>query len=140
MIDDVSLQKETTFSDFPTLLDVRAIWNDSPSPWFLISVQVNHGAGFVDEVLMVPTYIHLKEVTRLVSEQFKIHSVDYVTPGLVNRTGRWKIEPVLELSELTYGDGSRLPRCLVQGNRVYRANRLEHPEEFAVEDLIYRAL
>ena len=138
MVTDETKHEDDGGEDCPDFLSVGVLWNDRPLPWFLVSMKVRSERHFLDEVLMVPTYHHLKRVFALADDRFQIQSVDYVSPGHVNQTGKWMIEPVLQLSELTSLEGRRVPRCWVGPARIYRGSRLEYPDELGNEQVIYR--
>lgn len=78
-------------------------------PWFYLEARVQHGKEFVGEMLMVPTFDALKDILQAQHESFRVHSIQYVTPGYVNETGHWKMEPLLEASEATNQQGERVP-------------------------------
>ncbi|SED68051.1 hypothetical protein SAMN04490185_3948 [Pseudomonas frederiksbergensis] len=47
-----------------------------------------------------------------------MRSIQYVTPGFVNETGHWKMEPLLEASEAINPQGERVPLFKVS-DRTY---------------------
>lgn len=139
MSSTVPVTDSSDAKECPDFLTTGVLWNAQRFPWFLVSVRVRDEGRLLDEVLMVPTHLHMKDVVRLVSETFHIVAVDYVSPGHVNGSGKWMIEPVMELSELSSLEGLLVPRCKVAADRVYRGHRLEHSGELGNERTIYRS-
>jgi hypothetical protein len=91
-----------------------------------------------DQVLMISTLEGLKDVLGQESEHFTVESIDYVTPGFMNETGRWQIESLVEITELSNDGGWGIPRCKVNDKRVYRELSLEPVPEFWNEQVIFR--
>ena len=50
-------------------------------------------------MLMVSSFETLKDILKVQHESFQVRSIQYVTPGFVNETGQWKMEPLIEASE-----------------------------------------
>ena len=118
-------------------LSAGAIWNPSLLPWYNVNMEIWREDAFAQEVLMVPTMLELKEVIRMQSHSLRITSIELVTPGSMNETGRWQIEVVDEISELLDASGLSIPRCKVEGKRTYRGFSLEPNDEGLTETLIY---
>jgi hypothetical protein len=78
-------------------------------PWFYLEAHVRYGKEFVGEMFMVPSFDALKDMLKVPHESFRVRSIQYVTPGYVNETGQWKMEPLLEASEATNPQGERIP-------------------------------
>lgn len=119
-------------------LSAGAIWNPSVLPWYNVNMEIWRGEAFAHEVLMVPTILELKEVIRMQSEFLRVASIELVSPGSMNETGRWQIEIVAEITDLVNASGLSIPRCKVEGGRTYRGFELEPNDEGLSESLIYR--
>lgn len=87
-------------------------------PWFYLEAQILEGNEFVGEMFMVPSFDSLKDILELQHESFQVQSIQYVTPGFVNETDRWKMEPLLEASEAINKDGELVPLFKV-ADRTY---------------------
>lgn len=87
-------------------------------PWFYLEAEILHGKEFVGEMFMVSSFDALKDILELQHESFRVHSIQYVTPGFVNETGQWKMEPLLEASEAINQHGERVPLFRV-ADRTY---------------------
>lgn len=118
-------------------LSAGAIWNPSRLPWYNVNMDIWRNEAFAHEALMVPTMLELKEVIRMEGHFLRITSIELVTPGSMNETGRWQIEIVDQISELLDASGRSIPRCQVEGKRIYRGFNLEPNDEGLTETLIY---
>jgi hypothetical protein len=87
-------------------------------PWFYLEAHVRYGKEFVGEMLMVSSFEALKDILKVQHESFRVRSIQYVTPGFVNETGHWKMEPLLEASEAINPQGERVPLFKVS-DRIY---------------------
>lgn len=77
-------------------------------PWFYLEAHVGHGKERAGEMFMVSSFDALKDILEMQAETFKIHSIQYVTPGFLNETGQWRMEPLLEASEAINQNGERV--------------------------------
>lgn len=114
-----------------------AVWNPGLIPWFNVNLEVWRGEAIAYEVLMVPTVPELKTLMGMQSHFIRVASIEYVTPGIMNETGRWQMETVIELTELVDDSGSSIQKCKVEGKRTYRGFSLEPNDDGRVENLIY---
>lgn len=87
-------------------------------PWFYLEARVRYGKDFVGEMFMVSSFDALKDILKVQHESFRVRSIQYVTPGFVNETGHWKMEPLLEASEAINPQGERVPLFKVS-DRTY---------------------
>jgi hypothetical protein len=69
-------------------------------------------------MLMVSSFEALKDILKVQHESFQVRSIQYVTPGFVNETGQWKMEPLIEASEAINQQGERVPLFKVS-DRTY---------------------
>ncbi|AZE49132.1 hypothetical protein C4K04_3460 [Pseudomonas chlororaphis] len=87
-------------------------------PWFYLQAEVREGKEFVGEMLMVSSFDSLKDILEQQHDSFRVRSIQYVTPGVVNKTGHWCMEPLLEASEAVGQSGEKIPILTVAG-RTY---------------------
>ena len=87
-------------------------------PWFYLHAEVREGKEFVGEMLMVSSFDSLKDILEQQHDSFRVRSIQYVTPGFVNKTGHWRMEPLLEASEALGQSGEKIPILTVAG-RTY---------------------
>jgi len=87
-------------------------------PWFYLQAEVREGKEFVGEMLMVSSFDSLKDILEQQHDSFRVRSIQYVTPGFVNKTGHWRMEPLLEASEAVGQSGEKIPILTVAG-RTY---------------------
>ncbi|MNG13786.1 hypothetical protein D3C85_574910 [compost metagenome] len=85
-------------------------------PWFYLQAEVREGKEFVGEMLMVPSFDSLKDILEQQHDSFRVRSIQYVTPGFVNKTGQWRMEPLLEASEAISQSGEKIPILTVAGS------------------------
>gem|GEM_PF-6812226 len=121
-----------------SLLGPGFVWNSCLFPWYHVSVSLIEQGRVSPHAVMVSTLDELKKLLKQRSDCFTVTSIHYVTPGHMNESGDWKMEPLLEISELFNEEGWSIPRCKVGGNRVYRAMRLEPLSEWRNEQLVFR--
>jgi len=118
-------------------LSTGAIWNRSRLPWYNVNMEIWRDEAFAHETLMVPTMLELKDVIRMEGHFLRITSIELITPGSMNETGQWQIEIIDQISELLDASGRSIPRCKVEGKRIYRGFNLEPNNEGLTETLIY---
>lgn len=87
-------------------------------PWFYLQAEVREGKEFMGEMLMVSSFDSLKDILEQQHDSFQVRSIQYVTPGFVNKTGQWRMEPLLEASEAIGQGGEKIPILTVAG-RTY---------------------
>lgn len=114
------------------------VWNSSLMPWYHVSVRILDQGNVSEHALVVPTFDELKRVLKRRSANFVVKSIEFVTPGHMNGTTGWRMEPLLEISELFNEGGWSIPRCTVSGSRIYRAMRLEPVSEWGNEQVVFR--
>jgi len=124
----------------PNLLNSGGAWCPVLLPWFYVSVQIWRIDHFRYEALIIPTAEGLKRLLDQKNAFLKVDAVDYVTPGDMNESGQWKMELLLEMTDLVNAFGWSIPRCKVEGGRVYRGLALEHEDEWGVERAVYSRL
>jgi hypothetical protein len=113
-----------------------AILHGESFPWFNVSIRIGEKPA---NSLMVPSLDNLKKILAQRGPRLSIESIDYVTPGFMNGSGHWKMEPLLEVTELFNSFGWSIARCRVTNNRVYRGIRLEQMDEWTMEQPVYVA-
>ncbi|MNG20568.1 hypothetical protein D3C84_1048320 [compost metagenome] len=84
-------------------------------PWFYLQAEVREGKEFVGEMLMVSSFDSLKDILEQQDDSFRVRSIHYVTPGFINKTGQWCMEPLLEASEAINEGGQKIPILTVLG-------------------------
>lgn len=66
------------------------------NPWILVAYSINSDEGY-----SISQSIILSDVRQLIEmasrEEVEIQFVDIVSPGHINKTGRWKMEPLKEI-------------------------------------------
>jgi hypothetical protein len=112
------------------------VWHSANFPWFNVSIRTE---GDVINSLMVPSLGHLKKILALRVGNLHVDSIEYVTPGFMNGSGQWRMETLIEVTELFNSFGWSITRCRVADNRVYRGIRLEESDEWAIEKRVYSA-
>lgn len=113
------------------------VWHPVDYPWFNVTIRIADSRCSVPELFMVPTLGHLKKLLIQQNDNFKVESIEYVTPSSMNGTGQWKIERLTEVTELFNEEGWSIPRCRVNNHRVYRGISLEPAEEWPIERPVY---
>lgn len=112
------------------------IWHSANFPWFNVTIRMQNDAS---NSLMVPSLAQLKQVLAQQGDDLKVESIEYVTPGFMNGSGHWKMEPLIEVTELFNCFGWSIPRCRVHEGRVYRGVTLEPTDEWTLEKPVYAA-
>src|SRR5471032_1245390 len=89
-------------------------------PWFYVRL-VHHEDGIrISRMLMLSNIEMLQSVQSQRTSSSWVEDVQLVSPGYLNKTGRWLMEPLLELVEV--GTGSAQSKSLiyrVMGDRIY---------------------
>lgn len=68
-------------------------------PWFHVAITRPSQGDTVIEIVLIENTATLKTFIESFSENYKLKSIKVVTPGTVNGTGDWLMEPVLEVRE-----------------------------------------
>jgi hypothetical protein len=98
-------------------------------PWFYLQAEVREGKEFIGEMLMVSSFDSLKDILEQQHDSFQVRSIQYVTPGFVNKTGQWRMEPLLEASEAIGQSGEKIPILTVAG-RTYSHMEISAEKDF----------
>lgn len=112
------------------------VWHPMNFPWFNVTVSIEGDPG---NSFMVPSLAQLKRVLAKQNPRVKVESIEYVTPGCMNGSGHWKMERLVEVTELFNDFGWSIPRCRVTSDRVYRGVSLEPMDEWSIEQAVYTA-
>lgn len=113
------------------------VWNSDLKPWFNVNLVIKAKGIQTYECLMAPSVLELRGILSKQSGSLQIQSIDYVTPGKMNESGKWQMETLIEVSELMDPSGMVTVRCRVEGNRIYRDLTLEHKARWYSETLLY---
>lgn len=103
-------------------------------PWYNVTVRIE---GNEANCFMVPSLSHLKKILAQQSDHLTVEAIEYVTPGYMNGSDHWKMEPLIEVTELFNSYGWSIPRCRVLNDRVYRGISIEPMNEWTVEQHVY---
>lgn len=89
-------------------------------PWFYLQMVEDDGKEAFRSMLMVPTLPLLEQIVEAKSDHAWIEQAQLVTPAHINKTGRWMMEPLLEVSVIRNEQGQELGyEYVVEGNRTY---------------------
>ncbi|KII37175.1 hypothetical protein NL64_01940 [Pseudomonas fluorescens] len=105
-------------------------------PWFYLQAEVREGNEFVGEMLMVSSFDSLKDILEQQHDSFRVRSIQYVTPGFVNKTGQWCMEPLLEASEALGQSGEQIPILTVAG-RTYSQMDISTETDFSSVKVLF---
>ena len=80
-------------------------------------------------MLMVPTLPLLEQIVGAKNDHAWIEQAQLVTPAHINKTGRWMMEPLLEVSAIRNEQGQELGyECVVEGGRTYSISADQLPD------------
>lgn len=113
------------------------VWNSGLKPWFNVNLVIRANGNQSLECLMAPSVTELRKVLSNQNGSLQIQSIDYVTPGKMNESGKWQMETLIEVSELMDPSGMVTLRCRVEGDRIYRDSTLERKAKWYSETLLY---
>lgn len=89
-------------------------------PWFYLQMVEDDGKEAFRSMLMVPTLPLLEQIVEAKSDHAWIEQAQLVTPAHINKTGRWMMEPLLEVSVIRNEQGQEHGyEYVVEGNRTY---------------------
>ncbi len=103
-------------SDF---MDRPFVQQSVPAPWFYISVSVLNVRDSTAVMYMLPSFDALEDVLKYQGKNYVVESIQYVTPAFMNESGEWKMENLLEISEVVDGYGAHAKAFNVDGGRTY---------------------
>lgn len=126
-----------TDKGFPRDFCDGLVWNADLKPWFNVNLVIKIKGTQSFECLMAPSVLELRKILSKQSGSLQIQSIDYVTPGKMNESGKWQMETLIEVSELMDPAGVVTVRCRVEGNRIYRDLTLEHKARWYSETVLY---
>lgn len=93
---------------------------DMAWPWFYLQLVEDDGGELFRSMLMVPTPVLLEQVVAAKSDHAWIEQAQLVTPSHINDTGRWTMEPLLEVSLILDEQGLEVGyRYRVAGGQAY---------------------
>ncbi|WP_454910682.1 hypothetical protein [Stutzerimonas chloritidismutans] len=80
-------------------------------------------------MLMVPTPALLEQIVAAVNDYAWLEKAQLVTPAHINKTGRWLMEPLLEVAAIRNKQGQELGyEYLVEGGRTYSVSADQLPD------------
>lgn len=98
-------------------------------PWFYLQMVEDDGKEAFQSMLMVPTLPLLEQIVGAKSDHAWIEQAQLVTPAHINKTGRWMMEPLLEVSAMRNEQGQELGyECVVEGGRTYSISADQLPD------------
>ncbi|MND23963.1 hypothetical protein D3C81_300690 [compost metagenome] len=86
-------------------------------PWFHVAVTRPQQGDTATEIVLIENTATLKIFIESFSETYKLKSIKVVTPGTVNGTGDWLMEPVFEVRESM--DGAAIRYTLEDQKQYY---------------------
>lgn len=98
-------------------------------PWFYLQMVEDDGKEAFRSMLMVPTLPFLEQIVAAKSDHAWIEQAQLVTPAHINKTGRWMMEPLLEVSAIRNEQGQELGyEYRVEGGRTYSISADQPPD------------
>lgn len=83
----------------------RMVERDADTPWFCLTIQVKSNGRVRERTLMPDDNALVRDILEQQSQGIKILDLQAMTPGNVNKQGRWLMEPLaqLEVAETAHG-------------------------------------
>lgn len=109
-------------------------------PWFYLQLGEREEETIFRTMMLVPSTGLLVELTTVQSDDLWIEQVQLVTPDHINKTGRWKMEPLLELHlirDTKGGDAGNLYR--VEGGGTYSTSGEHSVDGQQITELLFSA-
>ncbi len=101
-------------------------------PWFYVQIGCTEAGESFTRLLMITTVSDLEQMVAEQGQHFWLEQVQLVTPGQVNKQGRWLMEPLIEVSVAQDDRDNSLGHVFkVEGDRCYSL----HPS-FGKRDLV----
>lgn len=95
--------------------------------WFYLQMVEDDGKEAFRSMLMVPTLPLFEQIVGAQSDHAWIEQAQLVTPAHINKTGRWMMEPLLEVSAIRNEQGQELGHVYhVEGGRTYSTSADQH--------------
>lgn len=105
------------------------IEQDMACPWFYLQIVEEDDKEAFRSMLMVPTPALLEQIVAAVNDHAWLEQAQLVTPGHINKTGRWLMESLLEVAAIRNEQGQELGyEYLVEGGRTYSISADQLPE------------
>ncbi len=98
-------------------------------PWFYLQMVEDDGKEAFRSMLMVPSPPLLEQIMGAKCDHAWIEQAQLVTPAHINKTGRWIMESLLEVSAIRNEQGQELGyEYVVEGGRRYSISAGQPPE------------
>lgn len=98
-------------------------------PWFYLQMVEDDGTEAFRSMLMVPTPPLLEQIVAAKSDHAWIEQAQLATPAHINKTGRWIMESLLEVSAIRNEQGQELGyEYRVEGGRTYSISADQLPD------------
>lgn len=83
----------------------RMVERDADTPWFCLTIEFKINGRVRERTLMPNDNALLSEILEQQSKGIEIRDLQVMTPGTINKQGRWLMEPLaqLELGETKHG-------------------------------------
>lgn len=108
-------------------------------PWFYARLVHEEDGLQISHMLMLSSLELLKSALTQRKPSASIDEIQLVSPGYFNKSGRWLMEPLLELTEVVAGRGQAISHIFrVMGDRLYTQGQADGAAE-QVRRTIYLA-
>lgn len=116
---------------------VEQEWN---WPWFYVQVGCKEAGECVSRLFMIASASDLAELINDQGKRYWVEQVNFVTPGHVNKQGRWLMEPLVEMSVARdESDGVLGHVFKVEGDRCYSLHPGFGKRELETTEVIFSA-
>ncbi len=109
-------------------------------PWFYLQIVEDDGQEAFRSMLMVPSTPLFEQIMAAKTDHAWLEQAQLVTPAHMNKTGRWIMEPLLEVSAIRNEQGQMLGYLYhVEGGRTYSTSADQHLDEQRSTHTIFSA-
>lgn len=84
----------------------RMVERDAATPWFYLTIHLKNDGYVRERTFMPDDHALLEHILSQQNEHVKVIDLQAMTPGMINKQGRWLMEPLnqLELAETANGE------------------------------------
>lgn len=105
-------------------------------PWFYAMYSVNLLEGGIDETVLLSSVDQVTDLLHQCSTEIKVRQLMLVSPGSLNQTGHWRMEPLKEIwrGQLTDG-GNQIDMFRLADGRHYINCHIQYLDLSQISDL-----
>ncbi|HCF2053689.1 hypothetical protein ACM79P_17580 [Pseudomonas aeruginosa] len=117
-----------------------AVEQDILWPWFYLQIVRDDGDDALRSMLLLSSMQEFEDFLKTLNDRLWIEQAHVVTPHFMNGTGRWLMEPLVEINVVVDRGGEEIGHCFeVEGGRCYTTASAAKPERCSKTTSVFSA-